>query len=569
MACSAAPSLDGGSTESGEIEPSPYTAPISIDTFVESDARAIRDLAFVGTDLWICAERGGVRRFDAGEDPPVPWPTLATGPNRCVALDVNEAGRVAISDGSMVYVLDDPSGDVVASFSATARDLLWLPGGRLALAQGEGGLGIWAEGPGGWAELGDAGESNVEANALARTESGVAVAAGRGGLRLYAYAETEGTVAPVGSQVVDGYAVDVATDGDQAFVASLDSVTSLDISDPTAPSIARAEKSDEVALAVAVSPAWLVVAEFKQLRVFARDEQGLPVPHAVHRPGGEDQRTNIESRTLATAFDDEGRLWAGTWAGAERLWVDAEVAPHGYPARTRLHFGEVAAGSTDSLVLGIENRGDAPLRIDRFEATSDRIDLPTSPFVIAAGEVQAFEVGFRSDAAPLEAELRIISDDPHAQLRTVELRANTPKLDVGDAMPAFIEVGRFGELITSDTLAGKVGVLLFFASWCSACNAEFPGYESELWQDLAQSGAGDLVIVGLGRESSSRIDGFANTHGVSFPLTIDEETYDAFERAPGSVYALEYAFDTEGVLRFKGRGAAAGELRAEIEGLLP
>ncbi len=269
-------------------------------------------------------------------------------------------------------------------------------------------------------------------------------------------------------------------------------------------------------------------------------------------------------RAVAMSGD---RVAASAWRGLHvyQLAADAE-APELEVESLRVDFRTDAAGQVDDHVVVLRNTGSAPLSICGIESTLAGLDIEITQAVIEAQSTLPVEIIWTDpDHAPAQGQLTIHSNDPDEPLWEVPLRANTPRVDVGDPAIEFHYVDTEGRSWSSEALAGQVWLLAYFASWCPTCNTEFPGYETELHQLYADQG---LAVVGLGNETIGKILAFQGTTGASFPLLVSERSYREWEDPPRGSYSLQVVVGRDGVVREIGNELTAAQLEPLIVELL-
>lgn len=77
-----------------------------------------------------------------------------------------------------------------------------------------------------------------------------------------------------------------------------------------------------------------------------------------------------------------------------------------------------------------------------------------------------------------------------------------------------------GEVVSLADLEGRVVLVNFWASWCVECRPEMPMFE-QLHQAFAKQG---LTVLGINyRETTTRIEWFAQKLGLTFPLVLDPQ----------------------------------------------
>jgi peroxiredoxin len=132
--------------------------------------------------------------------------------------------------------------------------------------------------------------------------------------------------------------------------------------------------------------------------------------------------------------------------------------------------------------------------------------------------------------------------------------------------PAFEVTTLDGRLITSDSLAGKVVLVNFWATWCPPCRLEMPGIE-RVWR--ARRGDG-FVVLGLSTDHAGvdAVKAFLAEKGVTYPVAMATPSlvrgFRGYRGLPTS-----FLIDRAGVIRARVTGFyAEPALRAAVSRLL-
>ena len=140
--------------------------------------------------------------------------------------------------------------------------------------------------------------------------------------------------------------------------------------------------------------------------------------------------------------------------------------------------------------------------------------------------------------------------------------------EVGKAAPdlSVKTVNGKGE-ITRDSLAGKVAIVDFWATWCEPCKKSFPKL-----QELYTKYKGQLEIVAISEDEENQgLKDFADSHGnAKFPIVFDEGKSIAGKWHPDKMPST-FIVDKSGVVKFVHLGYHDGEeadIEREIKGLL-
>ena len=95
------------------------------------------------------------------------------------------------------------------------------------------------------------------------------------------------------------------------------------------------------------------------------------------------------------------------------------------------------------------------------------------------------------------------------------------KIKVGDLAPEINLKLLDGQLVTNESLKGKVVVIQFTASWCSVCIKEMPHLEKEVWQRFKDD---DFILLGVDlKEELEVVEEFINKTNVTYPFAIDKD----------------------------------------------
>ena len=95
---------------------------------------------------------------------------------------------------------------------------------------------------------------------------------------------------------------------------------------------------------------------------------------------------------------------------------------------------------------------------------------------------------------------------------------------IGDRIAAFSAPEDTGGSFRTSQLRDKVGVLVFFGTWCPPCNEEAPHLEKEIWRKYKSKG---VVVVGLalqeGKDPIANLKAFRKKHGITYRLASHEK----------------------------------------------
>ena len=127
-----------------------------------------------------------------------------------------------------------------------------------------------------------------------------------------------------------------------------------------------------------------------------------------------------------------------------------------------------------------------------------------------------------------------------------------------------------GDLVNlEDFLGEKVIILDFWATWCKPCVKSLPKMEA-IYQEFKESG---LIVFGInedGPRSLAKVEPFANSLGLSFPVLLDENR-DVVRQYHISGFPTAIVIGKDKKIAHTVRGYRPGDeetLREKIETLL-
>ena len=120
-------------------------------------------------------------------------------------------------------------------------------------------------------------------------------------------------------------------------------------------------------------------------------------------------------------------------------------------------------------------------------------------------------------------------------------------LQPGDSLPSFSATLTDGTVVSNTSLAGKVGVIVFFNTDCSDCRQELPVIQ-QLYDRVSQNP--DVVVAPIARaESQDKIQQYWNDNGLSMPFS-PQDNKDVYLLFAPSVIPRIFISNRQGVITF-------------------
>ncbi len=128
------------------------------------------------------------------------------------------------------------------------------------------------------------------------------------------------------------------------------------------------------------------------------------------------------------------------------------------------------------------------------------------------------------------------------------------RLAVGDPLPKFSLKTLDGSVVDSSSLAGKVAVVNFWATWCQPCLKEIPELKQLSTEDQLE-----VVGIALDEEGAVAVEPFVEQHGMGYKILLGNQ--EIFTKMGG--FSIPYTLVVDASTRIVSvyRGAAT---RADI-----
>lgn len=121
-----------------------------------------------------------------------------------------------------------------------------------------------------------------------------------------------------------------------------------------------------------------------------------------------------------------------------------------------------------------------------------------------------------------------------------------PSLAVGDPLPQFSVTMNDGEVVSTNSLKGKVPVIIFFNTDCSDCQKELPVIQ-QLWEKYRNDSK--VMVLAIAREETEEeISKYWREHDLTLPYS-PQETREVYSLFAPSVIPRIYIADQDGVIK--------------------
>jgi len=134
--------------------------------------------------------------------------------------------------------------------------------------------------------------------------------------------------------------------------------------------------------------------------------------------------------------------------------------------------------------------------------------------------------------------------------------------------PAFALTDLSGRAVSNASLAGKVVLLDFWATWCVPCRKAIPELQAlhRKYSDLGFT----VVGISIDEGGDAKVKAFVAAKKLGYPIAVDAAASPAWAAFRVKAVPASYLIDREGrvVAQWTGRSASGAEIEKTLEGLL-
>lgn len=120
-----------------------------------------------------------------------------------------------------------------------------------------------------------------------------------------------------------------------------------------------------------------------------------------------------------------------------------------------------------------------------------------------------------------------------------------PSLNVGDPLPQFSVKMNTGEVVSTETLKGKIPVIVFFNTDCSDCRKELPVIQ-QLWETYKENPEVKIAVIAR-EEKEEEIQKYWDENGFTMPFS-PQENKDVYHLFAPSIIPRIYISTKSGIV---------------------
>ena len=250
-------------------------------------------------------------------------------------------------------------------------------------------------------------------------------------------------------------------------------------------------------------------------------------------PPSIDMKTVLSDEILAKAIS-QGPTAALAWGPVPLLLMVAEkpllTLMHGCQKTALLEPEKIGSRQCYRVEL-TRTDGKAVLWIDDQTFVLRRMEYPTEELMRSATDAKLEELTivaeFQDAGFNDKVDDKLFQYEIPGGARTVECLMPPPLLMLGKPAPEFTFVGADGKPIDLKTIAGKVTILDFWATWCGPCRASLPLMEKiyKKYKDNPRSVAFLAVSVDVPKVVDKEVKSTLDELAVTIPFARDPDQH--------------------------------------------
>lgn len=118
-------------------------------------------------------------------------------------------------------------------------------------------------------------------------------------------------------------------------------------------------------------------------------------------------------------------------------------------------------------------------------------------------------------------------------------------LTAGDKLPQFSVTLNNGAIVSTSSLSGKPGVIVFFNTDCGDCRRELPVIQ-QLWDLYMDNSEVNITLIAR-EESEQHILNYWNENGFTMPFS-PQENRDVYSLFAPNIIPRVYVYNAEGII---------------------